>query len=80
VERCVVIEEGDPFLAEAIRAAGIAVEAKPEPFRFGELNAGRVRRILAGDDSPEPEIMRQVAHAPWHDANFRRGQFAQCDL
>ncbi|HWX23352.1 MAG TPA: thiamine pyrophosphate-dependent enzyme [Candidatus Binatia bacterium] len=57
-ERCVVIEEGDPFLAEAIRAAGITVEAKPEPFRFGELNVGRVRRILAGDDSPEPEPPR----------------------
>ena len=29
VERCVVIEEGDPYLADAIRAAGIAVEGKP---------------------------------------------------
>jgi indolepyruvate ferredoxin oxidoreductase, alpha subunit len=57
-ERCVVIEEGDPFLAETICAAGIAVESKPEPFRFGELNAGRVRRILAGDNSPEPEPPR----------------------
>jgi indolepyruvate ferredoxin oxidoreductase alpha subunit len=56
VERCVVVEEGDPFLAERIRAAGIAVESKPEPFRFGELNVARVRRILAGDGSPEPEL------------------------
>jgi indolepyruvate ferredoxin oxidoreductase alpha subunit len=55
VERCVVVEEGDPFLAERIRAAGIAVEAKAEPFRFGELNVDRVRRILARDASPEPE-------------------------
>ena len=37
VERCVVIEEGDPVIADAVRAAGIAVEAKPAPFRFGEL-------------------------------------------
>jgi indolepyruvate ferredoxin oxidoreductase alpha subunit len=54
VERCVVIEENDPYLADAIRAAGISVEAKPEPFRFGELNVDRVRRILANDLSPEP--------------------------
>ncbi len=54
VERCVVIEEGDPYLVEQLRAAGIAVEGKPEMYRFGELNVGRVRRILAGDTSPEP--------------------------
>ncbi len=54
VERCMVIEEGDPVLADACRAAGLTVDDKPEPFRFGELNVGRVRRILAGDTSPEP--------------------------
>ena len=54
VERCLVIEEGDPYLADAIRAAGIAVEAQPESFRFGELDVARVRRMLARDSSPEP--------------------------
>ncbi len=54
VSRCVVIEEGDPYLVEAIRAAGMAVEGKAEAHRFGELNVDRVRRILAGDNSPEP--------------------------
>jgi indolepyruvate ferredoxin oxidoreductase alpha subunit len=54
VERCVVIEEGDPYLADAIRAAGGTVEGKPEVFRFGELNVDRVRRILNRDSSPEP--------------------------
>ena len=54
VERCVVIEEGDPYLADALRAMGLAVEAKSEMYRFGELNVARVRRILAHDDSPEP--------------------------
>jgi indolepyruvate ferredoxin oxidoreductase alpha subunit len=54
LRRCVVIEEGDPVLFEACRAAGIAVEGKPEMYRFGELNVVRVRRILAGDTSPEP--------------------------
>ena len=54
VDRCVVIEENDPYLVDAIRAAGIAVEGKAEMYRFDELNVGRVRRILAGDLSPEP--------------------------
>ena len=53
VERCVVIEEGDPYLVDAIRAAGIAVEGKPEMYRFGELDVPRVRRILNNDTSPE---------------------------
>lgn len=53
VERCVVIEEGDPYLVDAIRAAGIRVEGKPEMFRFGELDVTRVRRILNYDLSPE---------------------------
>jgi len=56
VERAVVIEEGDPYLAEAVRAAGIPVEGKAEMFRLGELNVNRVRRILAGDTSPEREL------------------------
>ena len=30
VGRCLVIEEGDPYLVEAIRAAGIPVEGKAE--------------------------------------------------
>jgi len=54
VERCVVIEEGDPYLVDAIRAAGIAVEGKPPMYRFGELDVPRVRRILDGDVRPEP--------------------------
>jgi indolepyruvate ferredoxin oxidoreductase alpha subunit len=54
VDLCVVIEEGDPYLVEAARTAGIAVEGKQEMFRFGELNNDRVRRILEDDCSPEP--------------------------
>ena len=54
VDRCVVIEEGDPYLVDAIRAAGIAVEGKAEMYRFGELDVPRVRRILDHDESPEP--------------------------
>ena len=54
VKRCVVIEEGDPYLVEACAIAGIAVTGKPDMYRFGELNVNRVRRILANDTSPEP--------------------------
>ena len=50
-----MIEEGDPYLIEAALVAGIAVEGKPDMFRFGELNVDRVRRIVAGDTSPEPK-------------------------
>ena len=55
VERCIVIEEGDPYLADAVLAAGLKVHGKPEMFRFGELNVDRVRRILDNDLSPEME-------------------------
>jgi indolepyruvate ferredoxin oxidoreductase alpha subunit len=54
VERCLVVEEGDPYLVEQIRNAGIAVEDKLPEFRFGELNVDRVSRIIARDVSPEP--------------------------
>ncbi len=53
VDRCIVIEEGNPCLVEALRTAGIPVEGKPDMYRFGELNVARVRRILANDTSPE---------------------------
>jgi indolepyruvate ferredoxin oxidoreductase alpha subunit len=53
VERCVVIEEGDPYLYDAGCAAGLRLEGKAEPYRFGELNVPRVRRILNRDASPE---------------------------
>jgi indolepyruvate ferredoxin oxidoreductase alpha subunit len=55
VDLCIVIEEGDPYMVEAARTAGIAVEGKQEMYRFGELNSARVRRILEGDCSPEPK-------------------------
>ncbi len=54
VDRAVVVEEGDPVIADSLRAAGIPVESKAEMYRFGELDVARVRRILAGDVTPEP--------------------------
>jgi indolepyruvate ferredoxin oxidoreductase, alpha subunit len=54
VARCVVIEEGDPYLVDAIRAASIPVDGKADMYRFGELDVPRVRRILNSDLTPEP--------------------------
>lgn len=54
VDRCIVVEEGDPYLVESIRAAGIAVEGKHPMYRFGELDVQRVRRILDNQTAPEP--------------------------
>ena len=54
VRRCVVLEEGDPYLVEALRGAGLEVEGKADMYRFGELDVARVRRILNHDLSPEP--------------------------
>jgi len=53
VGRCIVLEEGDPYLVDAIRAAGISVEGKAAMYRFGELDVPRVRRILNNDLTPE---------------------------
>jgi indolepyruvate ferredoxin oxidoreductase alpha subunit len=60
VQRAVVIEENDPVMADAVRAAGGIIDSAPEMYRFGELNVDRVKRILAGDTSPEPEPPKGV--------------------
>lgn len=59
VERCLVIEEGDPYLFELIRAAGVEVEGKAEPFRFGELNVARARAVAAGEAAEAPSGLDQ---------------------
>jgi indolepyruvate ferredoxin oxidoreductase, alpha subunit len=55
VARLQVIEEGEACLADSLAAAGIAASGKPEAFRFGELNVTRVRKMLAGDLTPDPQ-------------------------
>ena len=62
VEKCLVIEENDPYLADALRAAGHTVASKPDRFRCGELSVDRVRRILTNDTSAEP--VRPPGRAP----------------
>ena len=54
VKSCIAVEEGDPYLYESIRAVGIQIARGPEAFRFGELSVPRVRKLLAGDSSPDP--------------------------
>jgi indolepyruvate ferredoxin oxidoreductase alpha subunit len=53
VDRCLVLEENDPYLVESLRTEGISCEGKLDMYRFGELNVPRVRRIIARDSSPE---------------------------
>ena len=82
VSRCVVIEEGDPYLLDAIRAAGLAVEGKSEEHRFGELNVDRVKRILAGDASrepvPPPGKPPELCHGCPHRSVFRALRNLDC--
>ncbi len=71
VDRAVVIEEGDPVIADTLCAAGVPIESKREQYRLGELDVARVRRILVRDDSPEPQPARGKAPAlcpacPYH--------------
>ena len=54
VDRCVVIEEGDPLSGGCHSGGGLPVEGKADMYRFGELDVPRVRRILNYDLSPEP--------------------------
>jgi indolepyruvate ferredoxin oxidoreductase alpha subunit len=53
VKRCLVVEEGDPYLVEQLRAGGVPVEGAPAMYRFGEMSVERVRRILSGAEGPE---------------------------
>jgi indolepyruvate ferredoxin oxidoreductase alpha subunit len=56
VERCYVVEEGDPYLYESLKAFDLPVKKNAETFRFGELNVNRVRKILAQDETPEVAV------------------------
>ena len=56
--RCIAIEEGDPYINDALRAAGIALEERPESYRFGELNVNRVRHLLADEEEPQSNAPR----------------------
>jgi len=48
-ERCIAIEEGDPYLTTQLRAAGANLEARPETYRFGEFTVDRALAQIRGD-------------------------------
>ena len=53
VERLYVVEEGSTYLADAVRACGIAVSEPPCPLpRAGELSPGLVRTAFGGAPLP----------------------------
>ncbi len=53
VDRCLVVEEGDPYLVESLRYEGIACEGKLDMFRFGELNVNRIKALIDRDNTRE---------------------------
>ena len=46
VEKVIVIEEGEPYLEDAVKALGIACEGKKYTTRQGELSAARLREAF----------------------------------
>ncbi len=56
VKRLVVIEELDPFLETAIRAAGIACEGKELFTPLGEYSVSMIRKALSHEADPEQAV------------------------
>lgn len=48
-KRCVVIEEGDPYMNTLLLAAGANVEKRDEAWRFGEFNSDRAKAQIEGN-------------------------------
>lgn len=57
-KRCVTVEEGDPYLCDKLRAAGINIEQRNEKWRYGELNVDRVRAQLQNDLTQEMPVLK----------------------
>jgi indolepyruvate ferredoxin oxidoreductase alpha subunit len=88
VERCIVLEEGDPVLFEQICAAGIVLSRPPQEFRFGEMNVQRVRQLLTGQ-SPEvpngpppkpPELCKGCSHRHVFSVLSKHGLLVSGDI
>lgn len=56
-----VIEEGDRFLENHIRAMGIELEAKPDELLLGELNIEKVESILLKKKYSKPKEIGKVS-------------------
>lgn len=74
-KRCVVIEEGDPFLTTQLRAMGANVEQRAETFRFGEFNVDRAAAQIKGETSETPPVVKnkppQLCNACPHLFSFK---------
>ncbi len=74
-ERCVVVEEGDPYMTTLLRAAGVKAEKRDEKWRFGELNVDIVKAQIAGDLSYEMPVFKarppQLCQSCPHTFSFK---------
>ena len=61
VEKIFVIEEGDRFLENSIRAIGIDINAKPDELLLGELNIEKVESILYKKKYVKPKEIGRVS-------------------
>ena len=57
-ERCIAIEEGDPYLTTQLRAAGANLDARPETYRFGEFTTDRALAQIRGDTAETPRPVK----------------------
>ena len=65
VERLYVVEEGSAYLADAVRACGIAVSEPPCPLpRAGELSPGLVRAAFGGAALPHAPAVEGLPARP----------------
>ncbi|GAI02638.1 unnamed protein product, partial [marine sediment metagenome] len=61
VKKIFVIEEGDRFLENHIRAMGIELEAKPDELLLGELNIEKVESTLLKKKYSKPKEIGKVS-------------------
>ncbi len=58
-EKCIVIEEGEPYMTDILRAAGISnIVERAEVWRFGEFSVDRARAQIAGDTSYTAQVIK----------------------
>jgi len=61
VKKIFIVEEGDRFLEDQIRAMGIELEAKLDELLLGELNVGKVESILLKKKYVKPKEIGRVS-------------------
>ncbi len=64
VEKLVVIEDGEPFFEEAIKAKGFAATGKEKTGVQGELFARKIAHLFAGAPDPGPQETQNIPGRP----------------